>query len=425
MDNNLRVIIKTEIDNEVKDFELDYIESYSISSSVGTTSVSFMDGTKMIDGTYPNPTTINISGTFSLNRSYHEYDYNGVEGRLKNIQLTYEKLLEESIPCVIVKEGKNQLLDSFVEHKNMILTSVRWVEQGNSLDFGFTFTERLLYQVELDNSSSKYIDKDNTELSYYVGENSKFEEEFFNAPDILGYFWTSLIEQGYTDTKFIEYYIKRVQSNTIDTKDLSPEYMTAAGLATLGVGISIFSRALGFITFSMAGALVGLGWLKNKILKSESFFISSDELTNEKRAKKFHEITLVVYEFIESIKKNVRVYSADKVTSSIYFSINDNDFQFKLIKGSGVDTYSLEMNGYEVVNNVDEYAITSFNEANSSNYLIEVGNEKIYLVKNPYYDGNGVERIGILITDRILSEEVSKFEEEIIEKLEKAGNTKK
>lgn len=142
---------------------LDLQEEPTITASATLCQQPLQSGDTMTDHMYRNPTTIQLSGMFSLNGSNvlnKDTSYNFFQtsqDRLTAIQEIFEKIKDDGILCRIttLKDGKGgdaQNNDNaqvrFKERNNMALSSITWTQMQNSMKFSFTFNEVIMVEVQ-------------------------------------------------------------------------------------------------------------------------------------------------------------------------------------------------------------------------------------------------------------------------------------
>lgn len=142
---------------------LDTVEDTAIDATSTVTQHPTVHGTPMADHMYKNPIGLRLNGTFSLNGKEGIVVKN-CHGSLARVEQLFERIKNEGILCVIVKvKMDDNNTPQFSYRENMVLSSIHWDEQINSLGFSFGFEEALradvqTYQVDPDDRFAPAIE---------------------------------------------------------------------------------------------------------------------------------------------------------------------------------------------------------------------------------------------------------------------------
>ena len=143
---------------------LDIQEEPQVTASSTLCSYPLQSGDTMTDHMYRNPTTVALTGVFSLTGAPilfkdSSYDFfQTSQDRLTAIQEIFEKIKDDGILCQIttIKNavGGNVISDSddsqtrFRQRNNMALESITWTQMQNSMKFNFSFKEVIMVESQ-------------------------------------------------------------------------------------------------------------------------------------------------------------------------------------------------------------------------------------------------------------------------------------
>lgn len=132
-------------------YEADVVDPLQVSLRSDVSAHPLVEGNTLADHMITQPTSLTLSGKFSLTGS-HFSEFAGPKERLANVQETFENALKEGRFCKVVTIGKEDVGSRngkirFVQRDNLVLNDIRWTEHLNSLDFVFGFTEVLTAQI--------------------------------------------------------------------------------------------------------------------------------------------------------------------------------------------------------------------------------------------------------------------------------------
>lgn len=189
----------------MKCVSLDCINDITVNSQSQITQFPLVSGKISADHIIQQPRTVTMSGKFGRNASYSGTNTT-IEETFKNIQRLFERIKNQGYLCTIQKVHRETTdFETFDELKNMVLTSITWTEQNNTMNFNFTFTEVLLVSVV----TATYEDADKNAPAYGELQTANanqvwFTEERVNwlegqANNVLK-FWENAESEALADT---------------------------------------------------------------------------------------------------------------------------------------------------------------------------------------------------------------------------------
>lgn len=382
----LRVILLTNIDGENVELEFDYITSYSSNTSNTLSNKPTLEYDKPSNRSSKGLETVNVSGIFSLQGNKHGYSYtNNKYGRLKNIQLLFNRIMNESIICDIVKTEDSGNSHTFMEHKNMILKSVEWSENENNLGFSFAFTCKGKYVPITITDYSDIETYNNTELSYEEEARKSLLSSYFNINSMINYYLNYLMDKGLTNRDFLYYY--GYQINQYSFKDYN---------VNLGKAVRKFVETSTKGKFSYDTSY--LNQISNILYATSNVDISDENIhtfslkdkngnlkTVSETAKSiiyFNKVIGTVYNSLEKIQTGTTFYTfTSYLNQTVQIDVSGVSLTFRFYKNySG--GYTLTRNDYLVVNNIESLAATTIERCSDENVVYENNSgQRIYLIR--------------------------------------------
>ena len=134
-----------------QEFAFDMVNSKNINKSVDITTHPLVNGDLVGDHMYKNALTLTVGGKFSLNGTKYT-NYEGEGDRLANIQKIFEEIMDTGTVLNLKTSYKNdnKLVTRFLERANMVLNSINWTENYNTLDFSFNFMQIMFADIQED-----------------------------------------------------------------------------------------------------------------------------------------------------------------------------------------------------------------------------------------------------------------------------------
>ena len=231
--------------------EFDVIEQQSVSATSEVTTYPTIAGDTIADHMIRQPTTMSVSGTFSLYGN-KPTSYVGSDDRLTNIQTFFERIKDEGVLCTLTTiDRASNSKQRFKTRSNMVLNSITWTESQASIKFSFGFTEAL--RVDMIPLVPDYTDENVPTITDPSTMN--FTDEFLDPTEI-----TAMITQQLQEVKLLDDDFAVWVSQNID------RVKTAAliiGITAIVVGAKILST---MITTTIAASTLGLatnpvGWV--------------------------------------------------------------------------------------------------------------------------------------------------------------------
>ena len=164
---------RTQYVETIKYLPIDFLESRSVNASSTIVTQPLQNGDTMSDHMYRQPTTVDLSGKFSLNgRNWNNDSYTelyNTNDRLTSIEWVFEYIKNNGSLCTIttvatevdspdqfyydeqgnVRGNINPSNTRFITRENMALTSISWKEMQNTLEFSFKFNEVIMIDTEI------------------------------------------------------------------------------------------------------------------------------------------------------------------------------------------------------------------------------------------------------------------------------------
>lgn len=384
------------IDNKETTILLDTINETSVNTSSNLTQHPIVNGDMVADHMYKDPITISLSGSFSLNGGTL-MNISSTGSSLSNIQTLFERIKNEGIVCSLMKvmtDSKQNM--RFLERNNMVLTSIRWSEKVNSMDFSFTFTQVLTQTGAILSQNSINLTTDDTNQtvpSIYQGSpegtaptqiqdetvpvvnqsaNSSVsttrEAEVYlekasvgmtsaalTDTDILNlmkFIISKMCKDGYVSKDFITMMCSYSQATIYEYA----KAYTSNASEKAGIYNSIHSGNFSYKLIARSG--------KNNEVFSKSLFNSSK---NDQNAKRFIKYIYNTYKTCQTYFAYVKIFATNKTGAQQFdITIDSSQLTFRLEYNNVSGTYNLKM--YRVINGEKSLLKTVSNVGGTNNY---------------------------------------------------------
>jgi len=411
----------SEYDGE--EFIFDLVKSKSISKSVDITTHPLINGDLVGDHLYKQALTMQVNGTFSLNGSKYS-TYYGEKDRLSNIQELFEKFMDSGTVLNLKTSDKdNNMVTRFLERVNMVLESINWTENYNSLDYTFGFKQIMFADIQ---EEPEKVLAENTLLALTDAVPLDFSSEIFNEEELAKIIMKIFTEGGLGTTSFwrdtnFELVFKNYLSaaliaiiGAIVVKFLIAAGVTIAYIATTAATATAISSAAGPIGWIALGvvaivAVVGFaiwGIVKEanrrfKNINKFKFFRNSKK--REKEEARFRKLFEYLAGEVKQIGNYMRAYDiTSDQNQELLTYIDNNYYVFKFTRNN--TTASENEKGYyslEIVNvqgktvsyggKIDAIGHGDFQEAagnfilkTDNNHYVYLMNKKIAEIKGTY-----------------------------------------
>ena len=394
MEDSYRLVIAANIDgNEEEMFEFDNVSDEVVSTNSTVSQHPILSGDSIGDHMYREPTTVNVSGIFSLNGRKGKAYY-GSYDRLKNIQDTFEQIKNKGIRCTLVKLNRSDDKSTrFKERSGMVLNSITWTQKQNSMDFTFGFVEVITAKYD---ESDVIVDPTDPSLPAITD------------PATLSLSQANLIDRRAIMTSTVQI--------LFDLGLITADFLQAAGsavvagLATgLAIGIGTLSLVAGIcggiasmvpvgtiivaavaIAAVVVGAIVSLvNFFQKKSYKIQAFTDYNVGLLT-KDMSRFYSFMDDIYKEVGELEQYCKCFTfIDSIDQECLLYIDNEYYIFKLVK---------DIEGYYIltvtdVNGTDIHSdrligLQSLSDCNDTNFLFQTSNNQlsVYILNNKLYN---------------------------------------
>lgn len=389
---------------------LDTVEATGVDSTSTITQHPTVFGTPIADHMYRNPVTVSLTGTFSLNGKKGIVIEHG-HGSLRRVEEMFEELKNKGVDCTITKiTTDNHDSAQFAIRTHMVLQSIHWVENVNTVDFSFTFQEVLVADV---------VEAD-------VDPDDRF------APNInyakAANFSDTLLDWVMVD----ELVIKQLWDFELIAKEFLELLgtMTAGALIGLAIGtavalalantllalglaasaIPIVGLVVAAVVAIAAGVFAIFKWFKKQAYRVKAFKYYKNGKKRDNEIKRFADFYESMHNKIRALDGVVKVYTINENgPQETILSIGGNYYIFNFEKhntsqGGNDYAYSLKVTDINdnLVSNVNtNYAIESFMDGTPDNCIIKAsaaGGNYVYLIYSPEGKSRATEAENAKIT---------------------------
>ena len=380
-------VIEFMLNNEPKTILLDSIGNTNVAGSSNVTTQPIVSGDEVSDHMFKQPSTMNLSGTCSLNGSKGiMIDSQGM--KLEYFEDIFETINKQGILCNVYKISTDNNKDiRFKQRRNMILQSYNWVEKINSVDFSLAFREVLMTDI----------------VQYNVDTDDEFLPNV-TEPATLS-FTNTLIDWNKIDASVIEILEKeglwttafKTFISSMGEPALASVLLGAAGVAVAAIAIALASNPVGWV-IAGAGMVIAAGYILVKgiinaiqeAIRRRKYAIERFEYYNnaekdKQEAERFADFIYSIHQSFENINSLIHVYQISQSTAQECMLTIGNDYYIFTFSKNNVDgKYSLiikDINDKTIKTISDvSSALESFDQATSSNYIMKANNNsRVYL----------------------------------------------
>lgn len=361
-DSSYRLVLIPDDSSNMNEAEFDKIDNISVNTASTITSHPIVNGDIIADHMYRNPVTMSVSGTFSLNGN-RPTDFSGkTSNRLTNIEQYFEKLKDEGIFCRLVTRNRNdESNEQFMARNNMVLTSIRWNEKQNSIDFDFTFTEAMTVNT-IDIVSATDVTDPNlpalTDASTLDFTDTLLDWSKVDAQVLKTLFDVNLLEEG-----FFNYAVAKANEYLSDAAYIGAGIAVGAtvGLLAGKVGASVLasiavsmgaSGPVGWLALAggiAIGAVVGciiaiIKHFKKKAYKIKQFRLYQSDRQNQQEYDRFTNYLGNIHLQLESLEDILQAYGiSSNENQECMLYIDDNYYVFNFTKNNATGRYGLSI----------------------------------------------------------------------------------
>lgn len=364
---------------------LDTVNDTSVTASSTVTQHPTIDGTPMADHMYRDPTTLSISGVFSLNgKKAAIVDKSGQS--LARVEEIFEDIKNKGILCTVtkIKIIDNDHIPQFAIRDNMVLQHISWTERTNSLNFSLSFTEALRANTQTYDTAPDDAFLPNVQYP----DASSFTDVFINWNDIDTVVLKALEDYDLMEDAFLSF-ISALGVSGLTGYGLA--YGLSLVLTAVSLSVSVVGGILAGITFiTLAIMYVVKKCRQHDKIVAFKYYIETTKRNNE--VKRF----IVFYKLLhDTIQKTfdgkVKVWHLveDRPQEAI-LNIDNNYYIFSFEKNNvGYDyNYNFtisDINGNVIKSGNTNGALHRFTAGNKNNALFTTDNYYVYLMKAEQY----------------------------------------
>lgn len=304
--------------------------SANVTSSVDIVEHPMVTGDKVMDHMYRNADSIRLSGIIGSNKlsaSVNEKVYN-----LDKFQQLMEDVKDNGVVCKLVKfkgeESGKQSSPVFKYHENLVLESITWTENVNTLDYSFSFKEVMFsetkeYNVTVDDA-----------LIPHIGTLSEknFTESVFDINKCMADVVEELRKNGVISNDFWNKFF-----NVKENKETWIQSLVEGGIwgaLTGNVAVSAISTLFKYTSSKLFDA----------ISYSTKYKIKKFDKWNDKEKKRFTDFLESIKSQIEELSSKIKVYQlTENVPQELVLTFNNEyyTFQFKNENSTGKKTLTV------------------------------------------------------------------------------------
>ena len=429
---DVAIVLAFELDGKIETVVLDTIDPTRVQSTSTVTEHPIVSGDMSADHMFKDPTTMSITGKFQLlqKSTISSLVNDSQESHLSNIESLFERLKNDGILCEIVKiTVMNDKKPRFMRRSNMVLTSIGWTEDVNTLGFNFQFREVLLadiIELEVDTDDAWLPNpNDPKELS--------FTNEIMDWEEVDKALISALLDADLVTEEFLQG-ISALGATAVTSILVGAAGGIIAGAIAAKLGVTIVtvcgvSGPVGWIVgaaIAMVAFAVGIVSMVVKAVKKAKYTIKEfktykDEEKMAKEQGRFIEFVGQVHLQFEQLNDVISAYNiAANEEQQCILSIGDSVYSFIFGKNNTSGFYSLTVldiddNVVKEIPNAMSAALDDFSNCKSSNTILTTANNKqyVYLLRTGE-DETDLTSYNILVSD-INLDNFSQLIEEILQ----------
>lgn len=377
-----------------KQIILENVSESSIQKTLSITTHPVVSGDEIADHFYKNPATMSFSGTISLNGS-KPVILNSLpqDTPLRSYQKFFEKLQDEGHLCDIVKIQRGEDGNTrFLKRENMVLSSISWTENINTLDFSFSWTQALTVEA------SEYVpDETDTDLPKVdEAPTVSFSERAIDWTYVEANIFADLIYQSLLQKELLQYIVeKRGNIPIIKSEDNKERLFNVSGIAIkiptdTNVWYGIL-QGIGFVTLP-------IGWFfpQFSLYGNYPFTYSGIESIDDKTCKRLSDFLSLLHENFLNYDKLMTVYQiATNSEQDVIVGIQNKFYLFQIRWDNINQTYKLDIVDYSLTEKENtapslgglsdmRSAITDYSQATNNNAILKAPTgEYVHCIRYP------------------------------------------
>lgn len=380
------VLMSYDEDGEKIIIHLSTVDDIQISSSINLSSSPMINGSIVSDHFYKKPITMSMSGSFTKTS----------EMSLTEIENLFEAFLRKGQLFEISKRSKSDLI--FKARKNMLLSSVRWTEKVNSVDFEFSFDEVMYVSFEYD---PDVFSEDDLDPVVTTPSMVSFTDVLIDKNQFEDMLKSLCVEAGWMTTDFESSLqnarnISSAISVGASTVGIGAVGTTVIGSLVTGAGVSAAIPVVGWISAGVALlAAVSLGiveYLQVSENQSQANYLSGlfnyrgDKTHDEKVKSAYGKFKDDVLSFFKEIDKWFNVYKFQSVEGAQIANLQIGEYPFLFEVSEKKNTGDRIISVYNIgsvkikEDSLKNIALSSVVECTSSNYVAKIENNYIYIL---------------------------------------------
>lgn len=334
----ISAVLSCEMDGRPYVIVMDTVEKDTVTTSIEVTSQPLMSGDFIADHLFKQPIDYSISGTFGMGKKQGIVVNDGGMS-LTEVQSLFEKIKNNGIVCDLVRvsvDDSGTRTPRFLRRTNMILQSITWTEEINTLGFDFSFKEvafakSIEYNVNTDDAYMPNVEE--------LVQRS-FSETLLNRQDVLGGILQFMHDNDIMGDDFWK--------GLLGTKSET--------FLALGIGVAV-AYALGSLIVA-CGASGPIGWLVGaivvavtmivvgivKLVRMCRFKIKPFDKYNKKELERWSKLMEAIADECEEMTNAIQVFQpqSDKDQEDI-LTINGEVFVYQFTTNNTNDEHYREL----------------------------------------------------------------------------------
>lgn len=387
-------------DNEPLSILLSAVEATNISATSVVTQHPTVDGSFIGDHMYKMPVDVSLRGTFSLNgdKSFviknsetKELLFDSISS-LARVEAFFESIKNDGLFCTITKIRVDQNHNAqFALRENMVLKSINWVENINSLDFNFSFQEVIRAEVQIVD-----VDPDDRfapDIEY--PEASNFSDTLLDWTAVDREVLQALKDFDLIADDFIEY-IATLGVGSLVAIGIGAAVAAAfaSTIVALGLSVPVVGAVIAAATALIIGIYALVRYIKKTVYRIKAFTYYKNPKKRDKETERFVNFYDDIHKQIASLDGVIKCYTiTENKPQETILSIGGDYYIFNFEKNNIDDgsSYAYKLNISDINSSLvadvnTNYVVDSFSDGTPQNAIANISGYYVYLIKAPKSD---------------------------------------
>ena len=325
----ISAVLTCVLDEQTYSIVMDTVASDTVRSTITVTSQPLVTGDFIADHMFKEPISYSIRGVFGMGKRQGIVVNDG-NLLLTEIQTLFERIKNEGIVCSIVRvkiDDQNNREMRFLQRDNLVLKSITWTENIDTLGFSFDFEEIAFARtIEYDVDTSDAFYPNVKEL-----QQRSFSETLLSREDALKSILAYMYETGIMSDSFWQAMLG-TRSETF--MGLGISVVVAVAIAKLVVACGA-TGPQGLLVGAIIVVVALIGIAISKIVRYCQYKIKPFDDYNDRELKRWSELMEKLSNEIDEMANHIQVYQpTDEGDQECILTVNDKVLVFKFTRNN-------------------------------------------------------------------------------------------